>query len=111
MQLLRAADINILMGVVYKATVKIGSACSSVWRKYKPDVTPTPSVTPSIPHETPTPTITPSPTPSITPSKTPSPSPTPSATPVVSPTLSKPKRPKKKSFWEKLLEFLKALFK
>lgn len=97
------------MGVVYKATVKIGSACSSAWRKFKPEnvITPTPSVTPSVPNETPTPTITPSPTPSITPSKTPSPSPTPSATPMVSPT---PVKPKKKSFWEKLLELINKWF-
>lgn len=108
------------MGVVYKATVKIGSACSSVWRRYKSDVTPTPSVTPSKPYETKTPTptptlppsdtVTPSPTPSITPSKTPSPSPTPSATPVVSQTPVKPNKPKK-SFWRQLLDLIKSFFK
>ena len=95
------------MGVVYKASVKIGkaacAACSinKVWHKFvKPS--PSPSISPSI---TPSPSVTPSKT--VTPSVTPSneipvviiPTPHPSVTPSNTPIAIKVSKPKKKGFW------------
>ncbi len=128
-QFLELATINIDMGVVYNAVVKISKACKPTWHRFtpKPSATPTPSEThQTTPTSTPSISPSPSPTPSIsyslssTPSYTPSPSqslsgypsntPTPSVTPSLSAEPSKPVKEKKKSFIEKLLEWLFSLF-
>jgi len=78
-------------------------------------VTPTPSISHSttpIPSSTPSPSQSASATPYTTPSASryPSPSPTPSITPSLSAVPTKPIKKKKKSFIEKLIEWLKDLF-
>ena len=119
---LSTIDINTSMGVIYNAAIKIGKACKPKWYRYTPK--------PTQPHETPqpTPTSTPSisksitPTPSISRSTTPPPSSTPNPpqttpglpintpTPSVSVSHSPPPKRQKKSFLEKLLDWLKSLF-
>ena len=130
---MQQSSININMGVIYNAAIKIGKACKPKWYRYTPKPTTTPSLsvtqskTPepsSTNHTSSTPSISPSPSPtpsisyslSSTPVYTPTPSqsvsryPSNTPTPSVTPSNSvKPGR-HKKSFIEKLLEWLKSIF-
>jgi len=123
------------MGVIYNAAIKIGKACRPKWYRFTPEPTTTPSLsvlpsqTPLPPHAT-RPSSTPISTPSIsssittTPSATRDTTPIPSNTPLPTPSASgypSPTPPasipvpdssgkRKRSFLEKLLDWIKSIF-